>query len=171
MEPPKTSFGPPNSIFTYRIGRRVGKFRLGADGRPVPGYMIGKPIGIIGFRDPDRAELYKFHDPESERHDAKRIAKLFGVSLRDMSAWTGIGFYVLQAETDAMGIQERLMPLAASWDRLERVLPDRKTIRRWMRHPIHGVRPISLPTYPDGIPAFEAFVEQFVRGIGRALVH
>ncbi len=86
----------------------------------------------------------------------------------DVSAWTGIGFCVLKADPDAMGIEERLMPLAASWDRLERLLPDRKAIRSWMRHPIQGVRPISLLTHPDGIQSFAALVEQPVRRVERS---
>jgi hypothetical protein len=65
--------------------------------------------------------------------------------------WQVVITFVLRADTDAMGIQERLMPLAASRDRLERVLIDRKAIRSCMRHPIHGVRPISLLTHPDCI--------------------
>jgi hypothetical protein len=48
-------WGPPNSIYAYRIGRNVHEVQLGADGRPLPGSMIDRSPGIIGFGNRDRS--------------------------------------------------------------------------------------------------------------------
>jgi hypothetical protein len=45
----KKAWGPPNSVLSYKIGRTLHEVRLGADGRPVPGSMIGRSPSVLGF--------------------------------------------------------------------------------------------------------------------------
>jgi hypothetical protein len=109
--------------------------------------------------------LGQVHDPETSRLDAKRVAELFGVTLKKLSTWAGVGYETLKKSPTSPSVQRSLQQLVHSWEILRTVFPDEATIKNWLHHPIRRLRgqtPLWLLQQEDGINSFEGLAEEFI---------
>jgi hypothetical protein len=105
------------------------------------------------------------HDPTTSRLDAKSVAELFGVTLKELSSWTGVCYDTLKKSPTSLSVQRNLQQLVHSWEILRTVFLDEPTIRNWLNHPIRRLRgqtPLWLLQQEDGINSFEGLAEEFV---------
>lgn len=111
------------------------------------------------------ASLGRAHNAKTHRLDAKKLAVLFGLTLRTLSKMIGANETTVRTRSDSPGLQSGLKELALTYDGLGLVLPAEE-IPRWMRHPLRnvgGLTPIEL-AQEHGAASLRQLVDEITAG-------
>lgn len=75
----------------------------------------------------------------SGRYNARRVAELMGVSLRELAALLGRDVSALSRAPESVSLQEPLRPLVTVLDLVGRTGASGDAVRAWLRSPIPGL--------------------------------
>jgi uncharacterized protein (DUF2384 family) len=88
------------------------------------------------------------HNEESQRLDARGVAKLYDVPLPVVAKAIGVRADALRKHPDSRPVQDRLATLVDCFARIYDVMSqDEKAVRRWLNRPnrsLDGTRPLAL---------------------------
>jgi uncharacterized protein (DUF2384 family) len=88
------------------------------------------------------------HNAESQRLDARGVAKLYDVPLPVVARAIGAKPEALRKNPDSRPIQDRLGVLVDCFSRVyDAMSQDEKAVRRWLNRPnrgLDGIRPLAL---------------------------
>lgn len=112
------------------------------------------------------AILEQVHHPQSHRLDARQVALLYGVSLKQLSVWLRSSYNTLKKTPDARTAQAQLAQLVNAWQMLITVFASEQHVRRWLYHPLPGLRGKTAMWLleAEGVNAFEGLAEGIVAG-------
>ncbi|MCP4448479.1 MAG: response regulator [Myxococcales bacterium] len=91
--------------------------------------------------------LHNLHDPKTGRIDAKRIARAYGLSLRELSKAIGKAPQTVSKTPAAVSLQPLLTDLRRAYDLLCKLLASTEEVPLWLNTPLPdfgGRQPISL---------------------------
>jgi hypothetical protein len=103
----------------------------------------------------------------SHNLDAAKVAKLMGVSLKDIATTIGVKYPTLKARTDAPIAQPGLQKLVDAWEMLDNLFAGHEDhIRAWIRHPLRRFRGETALWLmrEHGADSFQALVEEMAFG-------
>lgn len=88
------------------------------------------------------------HNPETQRLDARGVAKIYDVPLSVIAGAIGVKGDALRKHSDSRPVQDKLAVLVDCFARLyEAMSEDEKAVRRWLNRPnraLDGMRPLAL---------------------------
>lgn len=88
------------------------------------------------------------HNEETQRLDARGVAKLYDVPLPVVAKAIGVKPDALRKHPDSRAIQDRLAILVDCFARIYDIMShDEKAVRRWLNRPnrgLDGARPLAL---------------------------
>lgn len=88
------------------------------------------------------------HNPETQRLDARGVAKLYDVPLPVVAKAIGAKVDALRKNPDSRPIQDRLGILVDCFARIYEIMShDESAVRRWLNRPnrgLDGTRPLAL---------------------------
>jgi uncharacterized protein (DUF2384 family) len=88
------------------------------------------------------------HNEETQRLDARGVAKLYDVPLPVVAKAIGVKADALRKHPDSRPVQDRLATLVDCFARIYDVMSqDEKAVRRWLNRPnrgLDGTRPLTL---------------------------
>jgi uncharacterized protein (DUF2384 family) len=88
------------------------------------------------------------HNEETQRLDARGVAKLYDVPLPAIAKAIGVKADALRKHPDSRPVQDRLAVLVDFFARVYDVMAeDEKAVRRWLNRPnrgLDGMRPLAL---------------------------
>jgi hypothetical protein len=111
------------------------------------------------------ATLEQVHNQKSHRLDATMIARLFGLTLKDLAGVISASPDSLRRRPDGPSFQSGLGHIAAAYDELSEILSD-SAIKSWMRHPLRGLAnktPLAYAT-EHGPDVLEALTKEVTSG-------
>ena len=108
----------------------------------------------------------EFHDPETGRLDATRVAKAYGISLSALASALGVTQSALSKRTTASAAQPALRELEFAWAALLDAVESPERVRAWLnaqRSDLGGKPPITL-LLEGSAEAFANYVRSIVAG-------
>lgn len=104
-------------------------------------------------------------DPESGRWDAKRIANVMAVPLKDLTKALSVNYSTVARTPDSQALQEKLAPFANVVAMTRQVYDqDDKRLRKWLRQP-QAVLGDTAPLAALMQPGKASALEQWVSGV------
>lgn len=108
----------------------------------------------------------EFHDPETGRLDAARVAEAYGVSLSTLASALGVTQSALSKRTTALAAQPGLRHLEFAWAVLLDAVESPERVRAWLnaqRSDLDGKPPITL-LLKGSAEAFANYIRSIVAG-------
>lgn len=111
------------------------------------------------------AVLAQLHDAKTHRLDARRIARLFGLSYRELGRAIRESENTVKAPRTSAKLQPKLQQLALAYEQLQTMIPA-EYIPTWMRHPIKRLQGQTPLAYflKSGLDGFTALTEEIDTG-------
>lgn len=129
-----------------------------------PALQVTAPATPAHVSDAFALQDEDLRDPDSGRWDAKRIAEVLGISLRDLTDAISVNYSTVARTPDSDGLQERLAPFANVTAMVRQVhAQDDGRVRKWLRQPqpaLQNDAPLTVLLRPGAAAA----VEQWVTG-------
>lgn len=117
-----------------------------------------------GMRDAGTPTLERVHH-ESGRIDARKVARLYDLTLPQLAAVIEQSYETLRKRPDRDEAQPKLAILVHAWNELGDMLPE-ASISPWLHHPLprDGRRPIDILRGSEGINEFRELVDSMHAG-------
>jgi len=106
------------------------------------------------------------HDKHSHRLNARKVAKLYGLSLAACARAIGFTPENLRSHPDAIKAQGPLAQLVHAWNVLSEIFPGEGAAQKWLHHPnrrLQGQTPMQL-LQARGLPAFTGLIGELDEG-------
>ena len=113
-----------------------------------------------------RVTIRGFREKSSGRINAKKLAEVTGLSVSELADVAGVPAITLERNAKAKLAQSRLPEFAHAWARLRTIFPNDEVIRKWLRHPLPGLRGKSALWLirEHGLDSFQAMIDEMLYG-------